>query len=351
MRQAHKTKAPRKQVTRRLLSLVALTTLLLSPLGCRPSQQTQERVVIYCALDLVFAKPVLKEFEQLTGIQVDIKGDSEAAKTTGLAQLIRAEKAAPICDVFWNNEIIQTLALKEADCIAPYASPSANTLPAQWRDSDHYWHAIAARARVIVYNPDLIKPEDLPRHVSELTAPQWKGKAVIAKPLFGTTATHISTLYHLWSPQKGRNFLRDLQKNKIGITDGNASVVRLVAAGEFPFGLTDTDDVFMGMKAGKNIAWSTIGQSPEHPGSLLIPNTIAMIANAPHPDAAKKLIDFILSPAVERKLRDCDSHQIPLHPDIAPPPELNTLSIQAIDYAPVAAQLDSVFKDVKSLRL
>lgn len=350
MRQAHKTSAQLHPHVRQTL-LLAATTLLLGLSGCRPSQHTQKNVVIYCALDLVFAKPVLKEFERLSGIRVDVKGDSEAAKTTGLAQLIRAEKSAPICDVFWNNEIIQTLALKKAHCLAPYESPSAASLPTQWRDSDHYWHAIAARARVIVYNPTLIKSTELPRYVSDLSAPEWKGQAVIAKPLFGTTATHISTLYHLWSPEKGREFLHALRQNKIGITDGNASVVRLVAAGEFPFGLTDTDDVFMGLKAGKNIAWATIGQSADHPGSLLIPNTVAMIADAPHPEAAKTLIDFLLSPAVEEKLRDCDSHQVPLHPSITPPPELTTLSVETIDYPSVAEQLDAVFEDVKKLWL
>ena len=325
---------------------VTLTTLLSS---CSGSSEPEQRVVVYCALDLVFAEPVLRQFTKETGIRVDIKGDTEAAKTTGLAQLIHAEKAKPSCDVFWNNEIIQTLHLQQQGCLEPYAAPHGATLPKNWKDPEHYWHAIAARARVLVYNPEMITEDQLPGLVSDLTKPEWKGAGVIARPLFGTTATHVSTLYTLWGPEKGRAFLSDLKANEIGITDGNAAVVRLVASGEYAFGLTDTDDVFMGLKDAKNIKWAMIGQDPSHPDTLLIPNTIAMIKDAPHPEAAQTLINYLLSPEVETLLRESDSHQIPLQPGLKPPMELTGLKAEAIEFQSVEQHLKTVFADLKAL--
>ena len=88
-------------------------------------------------------------------------------------------------------------------------------------------------------------------------------------------------------------------------------------------------------------------------GTLVLPNTVAMIKGGPNPEAAKKLIDYILSPEVEEKLAFCDSAQIPLHPDVKKPDHVKVPGVDfrsmKVDFEKAAAQFDQCqdfFKEV-----
>src|SRR5262245_53632503 len=85
----------------------------------------EEGVVLYCSTDDVIARPILEDFTRETGIHVKAEFDTEASKTVGLANRLKLERSDPRCDVFWNNEILQTVRLANAGVFAPYASPSA----------------------------------------------------------------------------------------------------------------------------------------------------------------------------------------------------------------------------------
>src|SRR5688500_13345232 len=115
------------------LGLAALAVALVA--GCPPPSSSPSReVVVYCALDRLYAEPILEAFTARTGIAARAKWDAEATKTTGLVEALRAERARPRCDVFWNNEVGQTIGLAREDLLAPYASPAAQGLPAEARD-------------------------------------------------------------------------------------------------------------------------------------------------------------------------------------------------------------------------
>src|SRR3954465_4164398 len=77
-------------------------------------------VVVYSALDREFSEPILKAYAKQTGVKVLPKFDVESTKTVGLTNLIVAERARPRCDLFWNNEILNTLRLKEKGLLAPF---------------------------------------------------------------------------------------------------------------------------------------------------------------------------------------------------------------------------------------
>jgi len=116
----------------------------------------------------------------------------ETSKTTGLVNRLIAEKNRPRADVFWNSEVGRTLVLKDKGVLAPYRSPAAQDIPAQFKDREDYWTGFAARARVLIYNTELLEASEVPQSIFQLTQPQWKGKVALAYPLFGTTATHVA---------------------------------------------------------------------------------------------------------------------------------------------------------------
>jgi iron(III) transport system substrate-binding protein len=277
--------------------------------GC--GHDASKRVVVYCAHDQEFADAILKEFEQKSGLTVDVVYDTEANKSVGLKENLIREAGRPRCDVHWNNEIIGTIHLQERGILASYASPSAEPYPAEYKAKDQTWTAFAARARVVLVNTDKIQKSDFPKTLWDLTAPRFKDKVAMAKPLFGTTATQAACLFQAWGAAKASDFYLYVHANGLELVPGNKQVAVGVGKGQFAAGLTDTDDAVAEIEAGRPVAMLfTDGDT------LLIPNTVAMIKGGPNPEGAKNLIDFLLSPEVERKLAESESRQIPLNPQV-----------------------------------
>ena len=102
-------------------------------------------VVVYSALDEEFAGPILAGYGKATGVDVVPKFDVESTKSVGLAQLLMQEARRPRCDVFWNNEILNTLRLQEKGLLTPFRPRHAGELPATFRAKDDTWYGFAAR--------------------------------------------------------------------------------------------------------------------------------------------------------------------------------------------------------------
>ena len=273
-------------------------------------------VIVYTALDSEFSQPIFDDFEAATGITPLAKFDTEATKTVGLAQAILQERDRPRCDVFWNNEILNTLRLEKAGLLDVYHPPAAQGFPEMYRSPDGTWHGFAARARVLIVNTEDVPEAGRPTSIRDLADPKWRGKAGIAKPLFGTTATHAACLFAHWGEDEAKEFFRQVKANDTQILSGNKGVAISVAAGRLAFGITDTDDAIIELEKGYPVAIVYPDQGEDGLGTLFIPNTLAIIKGGPNPQAARRLVDYLLSPAVEAKLAAGPSAQIPLNPDV-----------------------------------
>ena len=75
-----------------------------------------------------------------------------------------------------------------------------------------------------------------------------------------------------------------------------------VSSGEIDFGVTDTDDAYEEIQAGRPVEIIYPDQGPGEPGTLYIPNTLAIIKGSSHAAEARKLVDYLLSPEVEARL-------------------------------------------------
>ncbi|MDK2973007.1 MAG: iron(III) transport system substrate-binding protein [Candidatus Sumerlaeota bacterium] len=299
-------------------------------------------VVVYTALDQQFSEPILDAFEQRTGIRVRAVYDTEAVKTVGLVNRLIAEKNRPACDVFWNNEIVRTIQLKREGVTQPYDSPSAATIPDELRDPDFHWTGFAARARVLCINTErLPDPADHPTRVDELAAPKWKGRAGFAKPLFGTTSTHAAIHWAEMGDDDALDLWQRITDNAI-MYAGNAQARDAAADGEIDWCLTDTDDAQGAVLDGKPVRLVYPDSGPDEVGTVLIPNTLALIQGAPNEENGRALIDYLLGEEVEVALSQSRSAQIPVRPSLDPPdglPSLQGVKIMAIDWEAVADAL------------
>ena len=148
--------------------------LILAIAGCWSSSGRE--VVVYTALDSEFSQPIFDDFTAATGIAVRAKFDTESTKTVGLAEAILAERNRPRCDVFWNNEILNTLRLERQGLLEAYDSPIGQYYPAEFRSPEGLWYGFAARARVLIVNTKLVPESERPKSINDLADPRWKGR-------------------------------------------------------------------------------------------------------------------------------------------------------------------------------
>ncbi|PYS44590.1 MAG: hypothetical protein DMG13_33640 [Acidobacteria bacterium] len=252
---------------------ICAAVLAIMASGCHNRESV---VTVYASQDQVYAEPILAGFAKQTGIKVNALYDNEAVKTVGLVNRLIVEQANPQCDVFWNNEELRTRQLEARNIVEK-------------------WTPMGYRSRRIVINTNLVSAA--PKSLIDLTNITWKGKVALAYPLFGTTATHFLALRQSWGTNEWELWCRALQANKPFLVDGNSVVVQLVGRGEAAIGLTDSDDIAAGQKQGMPIK-----ALPLDANALLIPNTVAIIRNRPHPNQAEGIYEYLQSAPVQRAL-------------------------------------------------
>jgi len=301
-----------------------LCSLAGSLAGCGGCQKSETRVVVYSAQDEEFAERVFGDFTKESALTVAPKYDTEANKSVSLAEELKREAARPRCDVHWNNEPLGTIRLARAGLYEPYESPFADGWPEWSKAKDKTWQAFAERARVLIVNTNLVPEAERPKSILELTEPKWKGKVAIAKPQFGTTATHAACLFDVLGSDAAKDYFRKLRANNINIVPGNKQSASGVSAGTYAIGFTDTDDALIEILAGKPVAiiFPDATGHPAHPrlGTLYLPNTIAIMKGSPNPTGARKLVDYLLKPETERLLATGGGFQFPVNPKLADAP-------------------------------
>lgn len=348
----HGTQIPNRidaRVTVRRLMRPMLAVAALTLFGCgKPVDSNQ--VIVYCALDREFSEPILNDFEQKTGVKVLAKYDTESTKSVGLAEQLIREQTRPRCDVFWNNEFLNTLRLVRAGVIQPYASPVGLQYPQSFRGQNNEWFGFAARVRVLLVNTKEVDQSSLPKRLEDLALPRWRGRIGIAKPLFGTTATHVACLFASMGAEKAEAFLRQLKENEVRILSGNKQVAVEVGSGALAMGLTDTDDSLAEIHARRPVKMVFLDQGTDERGMLVIPNTVAVVRGSPHRANAERLVDYLLDPEVEAKLALGPSGQLPLHPNTAAKPGLGLPEnprLMTVDFSAAVEQWDRAMKFIK----
>jgi len=140
-------------------------------------------------------------------------------------------------------------------------------------------------------------------------------------------------------------FFEGLMSNEVAMLSSNGEVKRRVAAGDFVFGLTDTDDASVAVTEGKPVAM--VFPDAEGMGTLLVPNAAVLIANGPHPVHGKRFIDYLMTGEVEQMLAECEGAQMPLRAGVSVPPGVKRegeVVAMAVDYAELGTLLEELSK-------
>jgi len=341
--------------SRRMFFRIVMMVTAFALIGCNRGPRPQT-LVAYVSVDQPFAEKILADFTARTGIRVDCVYDSEAGKTTGLLRRLSREASAPRCDIFWSSEVFGTIELARSGVLQPYDSPAAADIPAEWRDAGRLWTGTAARARVVAFPADRSPPSGAVASWEALAATRELPTQAVANPLFGTTRGHFAALVATWGRDRTAAYAQELRDARALLADGNAHAVRLVHGGQAALCWTDTDDVWSAQRNGAKLSltYPTLGDR----GPIWIPCTVSLVRGGPGGEDAKKLIDYLVSAAVEEALARSDSHNVPVRSELrrrlAADPDLKAyldIEPRAMDFTAVADALPEAGEIVRETLL
>ena len=267
------------------------------------------RVTWYTTVSIPESKQFMDMFEkQYPFIKVDLLRSGSGALVNRIISEYAAKNYA--ADVLHGMSSRGGFtALKQRNIIGRYESPEHRYLPAEMKDKAGYWASTFQNTFVLAYNNRNVKPADVPRSYDDLLKPMWKGRQI-----FNDTDNFewFDGLLKFWGKEKGLAYFRRLAAQDQIFQRGARGRIQLVAAGEAPLAFGYGPHAQSFVNQGAPIDW--VALEPV----VVIVNTVSIAQRAPHPAAAKLLIDFLFSKAAQLKLRELS--RIPSRSDVEPDP-------------------------------
>ncbi|HBV95975.1 MAG TPA: ABC transporter substrate-binding protein [Desulfotomaculum sp.] len=293
-------------IFRKIPLLLAATlfsaTILIA--GCGQSKQVPTEsstkkdsgeLVIYSGRKEPLIKPVIEEFEKATGVKVTLRSGGASE----LANAIIEEGNTPKGDVFIANDAGTLENLRGKGLLAPNKSEIVAGIPLQYRSEDGSWVGVSGRARVIMYNTNLVKESELPKSVFELTDPKWKKQVALSISSNESLIGHITAIRHAKGEKEAENWMKGLMANQAQFLKGHTEVRKAVGSGEFKLGVVNHYYYHLEKKDGSPVA---VIYPDQDPGQMGVPMNIAgagIIKGAKNQESAAKFIDFLLQPKAQ----------------------------------------------------
>lgn len=249
------------------------------------------------------------------GIKVNVIRTTGQVAYARLSQDLRAGVAQ--CDVFSATDIGHLVTLKAEGKLMQFEPENASKQrePYLGLDKDGYYHTTSANPTVMVYNTNLVKPEDAPTNWTDLYDPKWNGQVAISHPGYsGSTGSWAVLMKKLYGPE----FFEKLEAQDPLIGRSLIDPPTVVTAGERSIGISSLATVTRLKLSGNPIEIVY----PSDGAKLTLSGT-GILANAPHPNAAKLFLNYLLSVRADALLVSLG--QQPLRPEVDPPEGIKAL--------------------------
>ena len=302
-----------------------LAALFLS--ACQKTERTTEytpdesmRLTIYTSHKEEVYMPIVREFEERTGIWVDVI----TGGTNELLERIESQQDNVEADVMFGGGVESLKAYEH--CFSPYVVGSSGSIREPHQAEDAVWTPFSALPVVLIYNTKLVSPDKITGW-SSLSDPIFRGRIAFADPaISGSSFTALATQI-LAGNSMGKT-LATLAENLQGKTlSGSGDVLNAVADGSYLVGITLEETALKYIAAGADLAMVY----PEE-GTSCVPDASAIVKGAPHSENAKRFLDFTVSYEVQQMLSE-SSYRRPVRSDIPAGESLLPLQdIVLVDY-------------------
>lgn len=303
--------------------------------GTTAAEGSADRVVVYSGRSEDLVAPLLEQFTNDTGIEVEARyaGSGELA-----AQLITEGESSP-ADVFLSQDAGALGAVSNAGLFAPINPETLAAVPAAYSAADGTWLGVSGRARVITYNPELAPT--VPDTIDGLLAPEWRGQIGYA-PSNASWQSFVTGLRVVRGDDGARQWLEAFAAQEPRPFEGNGPMRDAINAGEIPLGLTNhyyLYELINSTSADEVVARNQF-MAPGDPGGLVNVAGVGVLNTAPHPEQAQELAAYLVSAAGQEYFAT-ETTEYPLVAGIAPNgdmPPLSELQPPAVDLS----QLDDL---------
>jgi ABC-type Fe3+ transport system substrate-binding protein len=246
--------------------------------------KAEGEVVLYTAWGLDTVQALQKGFAKKYPF---IKFEARRTGSERLLTITVTEQKQKIfrADVFSGSHLAM-INHKKAGHLQKYLSDEQRAFPKEFKDPDGFWTAFYMDTRVLAYNTRMAARDDLPKTYADLLLPKWKSKMAM------DDADYIlyGSLLEIMGREQGSSFMKKLAQQDLIIRSGHSLLTQLLIAGEFPIYLDGFGSNIEKFKAqGAPIDW--VALEPV----IVSLNPVGMALNAPHPNAARLLVDFLLS--------------------------------------------------------
>ena len=245
------------------------------------------QVTYYTSADLALANKLKAAFERKYGITVNVLRQSSAPTFNRAVQ--EFDLGVNAADVIETSVVSAFLDMKAKGMLMTFTPATASLIRSpKLSDPDHYWHAVKLELTSLNYNKDLLKPADVPKTWKDLLDPKYKGKVVQGHiKASGDTGLIVFNLVKMY----GWDYFEALRKNDV-LTMQACTQNELVARGERLVMMCDYSQI----ETARTQHQPMIAGVLPADGVFMLVGPVAVLAKAPHPNAAKLLVDFLLSP-------------------------------------------------------
>jgi iron(III) transport system substrate-binding protein len=253
-------------------------------------------LVIYSGRSEALVAPIIAQFADATGIKVDVRYGS----TSEIAATLLEEGATSPADVFFAQDPGGLGAVAKAGLFAALPGDLLSKVPERFRSPEGKWVGISGRARVVVYNTDELKPEDLPADIADFTDPKWSGRIGWA-PTNGSFQAMVTAMRAQWGEEKTREWLEGILANAPKVFEGNAPIVEAVAAGEIDVGFVNHYYLYRYLQEqGDGFKARNHFLTGGGPGSLIMVAGAGRLASGKNEANALRFLQFMLSPVAQQ---------------------------------------------------
>ena len=307
-------------------------------------------LVIYSGRTEPLLQPVIDAFKaKHPNVNVLLKAGSNSEMANALLE----EKANPQADVFITTELFTVQSLAQEGIFQLYQPVGADQLPAEFIGADNLWTGLTRRARVIIYNADLVSQDELPTSIFDLTDPKWKGQIAAAGSTNGSMQAQVAAMRQLVGEEETEAWLNGLLANEVTFFGGHTDVRKAVGAGEFKLGLVNHYYYHLQKAEGSNVGIIFPDQAEGQIGLITNATAAAVVDGAPHVAAAQAFLDFLVSPEGQELFAE-QNYEYPLLSDVALQADVQPLTgfrLADVDVVAASQDFDATFDLLEKVAL
>jgi len=279
---------------RKKLLLTGLIASLLISTGCEALSNNSKTLVVYSGRNKKLVSPIIEQAEEDLNLDIEVR----YGKTSELAIALLEEGENSKADVFLGQDAGALGALEQKQRTQAIPAELLEEVDSRFRSPTGNWIGVSGRARVVDYNTKLVKEDELPKDVWELTTPKWRGKVAWA-PTNGSFQSFVTGMRVKEGDEKTLEWLKAMKANDVKKYGNNVSIVKALGRGEVHVGLVNHYYLPRFTKDDPNFPVAhhfTNGDA----GAMINVAGLAILKSTDQPEDAQKFIKYMVSPPAQK---------------------------------------------------